>query len=267
MPKSVTYSDEITFWLNGAGSRRILSQEEVLIISRRIQSEKVGSPGYRKAVNKLVSHNLRLVVRSVHLFLKTKSRREWGGSETLDFLQAGTLGLIRAAEKFDPTLGYTFATYATYWIRSFIGRYGIKTSSVFYIPETACRDAYSFEKHGFIRNKGYEDSLKLTKMVRAAQSPLSLDLSMNESGSTALLDAIESKYPNINEASFGFSSEITELMKRAKLSKNQVQILEYVFIDELKINEIMQMTDMTRNQICRIKKVALEKLKKVMSPV
>lgn len=267
MSNSAICTDEITFWLNGAGSKRILSQEEVLIISRRIQSEPVGSPGYRKAVNKLVSHNLRLVVRSVNLFLKTKSRREWGGTETLDFLQAGTLGLIRAAEKFDPTMGYTFATYATYWIRSFVGRYGIKTSSVFYIPETACRDAYTFEKHGFIRNKSNEDSQRLTNTVRAAQAPVSLDLPMSDDGALSLLDTIESNYTHINDASFGFSAEMSELMKRAKLSKDQVKILEYTYIDELKVRDIMEAMNMTRNQICKIKKTALAKLKKVMTPV
>lgn len=244
----------------------MLTKEEVHIIAKKVQSEPVDSPAYRKAVNKLVSHNLRLVIRSVHLFMNSKTKRNWGEIDTLDFLQVGALGLIRAAEKYDPTLGYTFATYATFWIRSFVSRYAIKTASSFHIPENACRDAYSFEKHGFVRNRSKEESLEFTRMVRAAQSSLSLDMPARDSDLT-LADTLEREYQSDPGDCCGFSEEMIDLMSKAKLTEDQIKVLEYSFIDEMKVKDIVKVTSLSRNQVCSLKKTAIKKLRMVISPV
>ena len=263
----VLVTDQITFWMNVAGSKPVLSREEVCVIARKIQSEKPGSPRHKRYVNKLVSHNLRLVIKSVHLFMNGKSRKNWGESETLDFLQTGTLGLIRAAEKYDPETGYTFSTYATYWIRSFIGRYGIKTSSIFHIPENACRDAYAFEKHGFIRNKSDQASRDLTKLVRSAQASISLDTPVGEGKDMALVDMLESRYADVNDGPSRFSAEMEDYMRAAKLSEEEIKVLEHLFIDELKIKEIIEISDFTKNKVLQLRKTALSKLRRVIVAV
>jgi RNA polymerase primary sigma factor len=260
-------TDEITFWMNAAGSKPILSKDEVCLIARKIRSSEPGSLAYKRCVNKLVAHNLRLVIRSVHLHMGSKTRKNWGGVETLDFLQAGALGLIRAAEKYDPEMGYTFATYATFWIRSAIGRYGIKASSIFHIPENACRDAYAFEKHGFIRKKSKEESMHLTQMVRSAQSAISIDAPIRENADISIVDAIESTYAPPHSGQGRFSPEMEEAMKIANLTADQVLILEWTFIDEMKVKDIIKMTDMTKNQVCHLRKTALHKLKLAMVAV
>lgn len=263
LPVSVT--EQITFWMNTAGSKPVLSKEQVCVIARKIQAEKPGTAIHKRYVNKLVSHNLRLVIRSVHLYMNAKSRKNWGESETLDFLQTGTLGLIRAAEKYDPETGYAFATYATYWIRSFIGRYSIKTSSMFHIPENACRDAYTFEKYGFVRNKSEKSSRELTKLVRSAQASVSLDTPIGEGGDMALVDMLESRYPSDHEGQGRFSPEMEDWMRAACLDEDQVKVLEHLFIDELKIREIVEISSFSRNQVIRLRKTALEKLKEVIA--
>lgn len=263
---NIITTDQISFWMNGAGSKRMLSKEEVCLIAKKIQSEPIDSKAHKKAVNKLVSHNLRLVIRSVHLFMNSKTKRNWGDTDTLDFLQVGAMGLIRAAEKYDPTLGYTFATYATFWIRSFISRYAIKTSSAFSIPENACRDAFSFEKHGFVRNRSKEDSEEFTRMVRAAQSSVSIDMPVKGTDIT-IADTIEREYKTDCGNYSGFSEEITNLMAKACLTDDQVKILEYSFIDDMKVKDIVKITAMTRNQVCNLKKTAMKKLRLIVSPV
>lgn len=70
-----------------------------------------------RAKSKMIAHNLRLVVSIIK-----KRCMNYTTEDFLDLIQAGSLGLDRAAEKFDPSRGYKFSTYATWWIRQFIAR-------------------------------------------------------------------------------------------------------------------------------------------------
>jgi RNA polymerase primary sigma factor len=81
----------------------------------------------RRAHAELVQSNLRLVVSIA---------RRYGGSglEMLDLIQEGNLGLMRAADKFDHTLGYKFSTYATWWIKQGITRGIANTGSLIRLP-------------------------------------------------------------------------------------------------------------------------------------
>jgi RNA polymerase sigma factor (sigma-70 family) len=267
MATDIISTDQVSFWMNGAGSKRVLSRDEVLVIARKIQSNPVGSPARKKAVNKLVIHNLRLVIRYVNAFMQTKTRKNWGDTETLDFLQVGAMALIRAAEKYDPTMGYAFGTYANYWIRSFVNRYSIKISSVFNISESACRDAYSFDKYGFIKDKSYEEAKMFCESVRAAQSAMSLDAPIGANGNVSLGDILESTYLTDTFVYDCFPEDITNLMKRAKLTQDQIKILHHYFVDELNIRQITEKTDFSHNQVCFLKRTALEKMKTVLESV
>lgn len=109
--------DPTTAWLSAAGSRPLLTKEEVIVLSRLIQAWKRGEVSERvgiRAVNRLVSGNLRLVARVWRLQFSWVKATE---PRLPDLLQEGALGLREAAMKYDPSLGYTFATYAVNWIR------------------------------------------------------------------------------------------------------------------------------------------------------
>ncbi|HTN25576.1 MAG TPA: sigma-70 family RNA polymerase sigma factor [Solirubrobacteraceae bacterium] len=107
--KPDTSTDSLQLFLKDIGRVRLLTAEEEVKLARRIER------GDLAAKQKLVESNLRLVV-SIAKHYRNQ------GLPFLDVIQEGTLGLVRAAEKFDHRQGYRFSTYATWWIRQAITR-------------------------------------------------------------------------------------------------------------------------------------------------
>ena len=71
------------------------------------------------AKNKLVTSNLRLVQRVVNVYIRNGLSSQYNAG---DLMQEGTIALIRAAEKFEPSKGFRFSTYAMFWIRASVKR-------------------------------------------------------------------------------------------------------------------------------------------------
>jgi RNA polymerase primary sigma factor len=102
-------TDALQLFLRDIGKVRLLTAQQEVDLARRIWRGDVD------AKRKLVEANLRLVVS-----IAKKYRNQ--GLPFLDLIQEGTLGLVRAAEKFDHRRGFKFSTYATWWIRQAIAR-------------------------------------------------------------------------------------------------------------------------------------------------
>lgn len=101
--------DSTKAYLKEIGKFRLLTGKEEIELSRAVQN------GDRSAKRKLIQANLRLVVSIAKRYKNTDLGFQ-------DLIQEGSLGLIRAAEKFDPERGYKFSTYATWWVRQAIMR-------------------------------------------------------------------------------------------------------------------------------------------------
>ena len=102
-------TDTLQLFLNEIGRHRLLTPDEEIELSKRIER------GDLDAKDRMINANLRLVVSIA---------KKYQGSELtlLDLIQEGILGLIRAVEKFDWRRGYRFSTYATWWIRQAVER-------------------------------------------------------------------------------------------------------------------------------------------------
>src|SRR6187397_2076884 len=111
-PQPVVYettTDALQLFLREAGRHALLTAAQEVELSKRIER---GDP---QAKQHMIQSNLRLVVSIA------KNYRNQG-LPFLDLIQEGTLGLIRAVEKFDWRRGYKFSTYATWWIRQAVAR-------------------------------------------------------------------------------------------------------------------------------------------------
>jgi RNA polymerase primary sigma factor len=102
-------TDSLQLFLNEVGRHELLTKEEEVELAQAIER------GDLEAKERMIQANLRLVVSNAR-------RYQNQGLPLLDLIQEGTLGLIRAAEKFDWRRGFKFSTYATYWIRQAIQR-------------------------------------------------------------------------------------------------------------------------------------------------
>jgi RNA polymerase primary sigma factor len=104
-----TTTDALQLFLREAGRHPLLTAAQEVELSKRIER------GDMQAKQRMIQSNLRLVVSIA------KNYRNQG-LPFLDLIQEGTLGLIRAVEKFDWRRGYKFSTYATWWIRQAVAR-------------------------------------------------------------------------------------------------------------------------------------------------
>jgi RNA polymerase primary sigma factor len=107
---AVYTTDALQLFLNEAGRYPLLTADEEVELSKAVER------GDLEAKERMVNSNLRLVVSIARKYQGV------GELSLLDLIQEGTLGLIRAVEKFDWRKGFRFSTYATLWIRQAIGR-------------------------------------------------------------------------------------------------------------------------------------------------
>ena len=119
---SVSVDDPVKVYLKDIGKTPLLTSEEELDLANRMKE------GDEYAKNKLSESNLRLVVSIAKRYVSRTNM------QFLDLIQEGNLGLIKAVEKFDPSKGFRFSTYATWWIRQAITRAIADQSRTIRIP-------------------------------------------------------------------------------------------------------------------------------------
>ena len=127
--------DPVRMYLHEIGQVPLLTPEEEYEMAMRIHRAKeakaeleagVEDPERRAELERLVADGeeakKQLAQANLRLVVSVAKRYVGRGMSFLDLIQEGNLGLLRAVEKFDPTLGYKFSTYATWWIRQAISR-------------------------------------------------------------------------------------------------------------------------------------------------
>src|SRR3954464_14737098 len=105
------HDDGLALYLRGIARTPLLTAAQEQALARRVER------GDMAAKDHMIEANLRLVVH-----IAKRYQREDSGLTLTDLIQEGTIGLVRAVEKFDYRRGHRFSTYATLWIRQAVGR-------------------------------------------------------------------------------------------------------------------------------------------------
>ena len=256
---SAQIKSDITAWIDNAGRCPLLPAERVNKICKEIQSLPEQSVKRKKLINKVVSSNLLLVVRFVNVYMRTSSKK-WESTETVDYLQAGSIGLIRAVEKYDPARGYAFSTYANYWIRSEVGRYHFRNLTPVYVSESVTRQIQFYNRNGYMKAK-YDDRLmtkekaeEIKARATVAYNYVSLD-KPNEIGTNLIDSLVDEKNTNTID---NIRPTTLEALEAAGVTEIGQYILIEMFINGRTALEISTEMGISYDRIKREKKLALE---------
>ncbi len=184
--------DSLRLYLHAIGRVPLLSAEEEVALAKRIER------GDMAAKQHMVEANLRLVVSIAKGYVGR-------GLTFLDLIQEGSLGLIRAVEKFDHRRGYKFSTYATWWIRQAVTRSLADKARTIRIPVHMVERLNKMiqAERRLIQHLGREPEpaelaaeLECTvpevrEIIRISQQPVSLEKPVGEEDDSALADFIE----------------------------------------------------------------------------
>lgn len=183
-----------------------------------------------EAKNKLVSSNLRMVQGVVNVYIRNGLEGQYNAG---DLMQEGILALVRAAEKFDPSRGFRFSTYAMYWIRSAIKRDQLFQSRVVQVPQ---RMHENHKKIALMRN---ELNNSLNRLPTNAE--LSRAVGMTEIQIDRCEKAISQKFFSMDQtmvnrmnSNSGLDSNANTLQSiiESKIDENDFSNLDRVFLRE-----------------------------------
>ncbi len=187
-------TDPMRIYLDQIGRHRLLGAEEEARLARAAQA------GDTDARRRLVEANLRLVVAIAR-------RHTRAGVEALDLIQEGNIGLMTAAERFDPSRGVRFATYASWWIRSSMRRAAVAESGPIRLPDrvldaivrvrTAERELEQrLRRTPTLAEVALESGLPEESVAaarRAARPPVHLDAPLSGDGDLTVADVIRDR--------------------------------------------------------------------------
>ncbi len=260
-----TTTDALQLFLREAGRHALLTAAQEVELAKRIER------GDGEAKQHMIRSNLRLVVSIA------KNYRNQG-LPFLDLIQEGTLGLIRAVEKFDWRRGYKFSTYATWWIRQAVARALADKARTIRMPVHIVERAQKMNRaertlwtqlgrEPTLEEIAEEANLPLHQALEvraAARASTSLDQPVGDSDDTLFGDFVAGEEP-LPEEEVEHSLRCQALHEGlAALSERERRVLQlrYGLIDEepKTLEDIGRRLGLTRERVRQIEVEALRRL-------
>lgn len=262
--------DSVRLYLREIGKIPLLTAEEELALANRVVA------GEKKAKDQMAEANMRLVV-------SIAKRYSGRGLDFLDLIQEGNTGLLRAVEKFDPSKGFKFSTYATWWIRQAITRAIADQARVIRIPvhmvetinkllRTQRRMTQELNREPTIEELAKELEMepeKIEYVIKIKQDVNSLDAAVRDDEEDSVLgDFIEdedTKSPDEVATEQLLKEQVQGILESA-LSERELKIVKMRFgLEDGKnhtLEEVGHEFAVTRERIRQIEAKALAKLRK-----
>ena len=259
--------DSLQAFLNDIGKVDLLTAEQEVELAKRIER------GDHRANQEMVEANLRLVVS-----IAKRYRNQ--GLPFLDLIQEGTIGLVRAAEKFDWRKGFKFSTYATWWIRQAVQRSLADKSRTIRMPthmverlDKIVRAERNLRAEGGREptSEDIADELGMTvdqveQIRRTSQAPVSLEKPVGDDGESELGHFIEDENAPLPDeaADMAFRDEaLTKCLE--SLSERERRVLEMRFglngEPPRSLDEVGRAVDLSRERVRQIENQSLKTLR------
>ena len=265
--EGVALDDPVKAYLKEIGRVPLLTMEQELELARAAQA------GDADARRKLSEANLRLVV-------SVAKRYAGRGLPFLDLIQEGNLGLMKAAEKFEPERGFKFSTYATWWIRQAITRAIADQARTIRIPVHMVETINKVKKVNsqLLHENGHEPTNeqiaeklempveKVREIMRVAQEPVSLETPIGEEEDSHLGDFIpdeDAPAPSDVASHTMLKEQLAEVLSTLTPREEKVLRLRFGLEDgrSRTLEEVGKEFNVTRERIRQIEAKALRKLR------
>lgn len=229
----------------------------------------LATKGDKKAKQKLIDSNLRFVVK-----IAKKYRNN--GLSFSDLISEGNIGLMLAADKFDPEKGFRFISYAVWWIKQTILKAISEKSKIIRLPVNRINELSRIETEREKKGCSVEeiatsmniDAPTLSAMINVSQKPISFDEPIKKGEETVIGELLKDEThpsPETDMLNQSLKDEIQTML--STLSNREAAILKYRFglqgEEPHSLLEVGMEFNLTKERIRQIEKKSIEKLKRV----